>query len=276
VLDTRTGRFLTEDPYWNVGNMTHWGGDTPSVIAILSSANLYAFVLHNPVEYVDPTGLFLTPRQKVTPPTPNKSKMKPLPPRPTLGEIQADMRNEPAPPPIVFQPMPFEPVPIVHDYIPSNTIGNKRPGTELNPTGIVIHSTGNATSTARNERSWLTNPANTRATGWHIVVDEREAIIAIPLDEVAFHAGTPAPNRRNFYTIGIEIAESGNRARTLRNAVWVTAWTLHSQGLDTSALQPHYDGGGCPSILQDNHRRASSHQTWDWFVGEVDRALQQF
>jgi len=46
----------------------------------------------------------------------------------------------------------------------------------MTPEYITIHSTGNPTSTARNERAWLTNPNNNVTASWHIVVDEKEAI----------------------------------------------------------------------------------------------------
>jgi N-acetylmuramoyl-L-alanine amidase len=75
------------------------------------------------------------------------------------------------------------------DHIPRTTPHNRRPGQVMTPQYITIHSTGNPSSTARNERGWLTNPSNTRTASWHICVDEKEAVEAIPLNEVAWHAG---------------------------------------------------------------------------------------
>ena len=40
-----------------------------------------------------------------------------------------------------------------YDYIPATTPYNRRPGTKLEPTSITIHSTGNPSSTAKNERA---------------------------------------------------------------------------------------------------------------------------
>ena len=55
-----TGRFLTPDPYWHVGNMI-FGSDgnngMPSLSAIRQSANLYAFVSNNTIMFIDPLGL---------------------------------------------------------------------------------------------------------------------------------------------------------------------------------------------------------------------------
>jgi len=46
-----TGRFITEDPYWNVGNMRE------NANAIRQAINLYAYTLNNPIMWVDPSGL---------------------------------------------------------------------------------------------------------------------------------------------------------------------------------------------------------------------------
>ena len=104
----------------------------------------------------------------------------------------------------------------------------------MTPTSITIHSTGNANSTAQGERNWLTNPSNNRIASWHIAVDEKEAVIAIPLDEVAWHAGSG-----NNSSISIEICESGNRAKTLENAIALTAHYLRIYGWNTAALRTH-------------------------------------
>ena len=58
------------------------------------------------------------------------------------------------------------------DHMPKGKI---RPGTKLIATSITIHSTGNPSSTAKNERGWLTNPSNDRIASWHICVDEKRS-----------------------------------------------------------------------------------------------------
>ena len=87
----------------------------------------------------------------------------------------------------------------------------------MTPQYITIHSTGNTKSTARNERDWLTNPTNGRQASWHICVDEKEAIEAIPLNEVAWHAGD-GRGPGNMSSFSIEFCESGDRHKTLLNA----------------------------------------------------------
>lgn len=153
------------------------------------------------------------------------------------------------------------------DHIPKNP--KRRPGRAMKPQYLTIHSTGNPNSTAKNERAWLTNPANDRTASWHIVVDEKEAIEAIPLNEVAFHAGTTAGNSTS---IGLEICESGNRANTLANAVKVTADLLKRYGWGVGRLRRHYDWSGkiCPRIMSANNWAG-----WEQFVRQVQKEMNR-
>jgi len=142
---------------------------------------------------------------------------------------------------------------------------DQRPGLPLEPSTLTIHSTGNPTSTARNERDNLARPDNTRKASFHVVVDEHEALECIPPDEVAWHAGDPAGNHTS---LSLEICESGDRERTLRHAAEVCARLLDSYGWDVTHLRQHHDWSGknCPRILRDTGR-------WEAFVGMVAQEL---
>ena len=55
------GRFITEDPHWNLSNMIY--GDNPDeeppipdMDAITQSGNLYVYCMNNPLKHVDPNG----------------------------------------------------------------------------------------------------------------------------------------------------------------------------------------------------------------------------
>ncbi len=150
------------------------------------------------------------------------------------------------------------------NHIPKGRI---RPCIKLNPQYITIHSTGNPTSTAMNERNWLVNPSNTRVASWHIAVDEKMAVEAIPLDEVAYHTGTSAGNNTS---IGIEICESGDRAKTIQNATKLTAKLLHERGWGVDRLKRHFDWSGkvCPRIMS-----ANNWEGWNAFKIQVQREL---
>ena len=155
----------------------------------------------------------------------------------------------------------------IKNHIPKSK--DKRPGIKITPEYITIHSTGNPKSTAQNERDWLTNPSNTRTASWHIVVDEKEAIEAIPLTELAYHAGNRNGNNKS---IGIEICESGNRQKTLENAVKLVAKMLHERNWGVNKLRRHFDWSGknCPRILNYNNWAG-----WTKFKNDVQKELNK-
>lgn len=128
----------------------------------------------------------------------------------------------------------------------------RRSGKKINPTTITIHSTANPNSTALNERNWLINPSNKRVASWHIAVDDKMAVEAIPLYEQAYHAGNRVGNNTS---IGIEICESGDRQQTLKNAVQLVATMLYDRKWEIDKLRRHFDWSGknCPRILSYNN-----------------------
>jgi N-acetylmuramoyl-L-alanine amidase len=140
----------------------------------------------------------------------------------------------------------------------------------MTPQYITIHSTGNTKSTARNERDWLTNPTNGRQASWHICVDEKEAIEAIPLNEVAWHAGD-GRGPGNMSSISIEICESGDRHKTLQNAAELVAKILKERGWGIDRLMRHFDWSGkiCPRIMADAYWAG-----WENFRNEVRRKME--
>ena len=157
------------------------------------------------------------------------------------------------------------------DHIPKTS--KKRPGYRLVPEYLTIHSTGNPKSTARNERDYLTNPENTTATGWHICIDDTMAIEAIPLNEVAWHAGDGTEGKGNRASIGIELAESGDRQKMLVNAAILIAKMLHERDWGVDRLRRHYDwiGKTCPRIFYDN----GTWKGWHDFKASVANELSK-
>ncbi len=124
----------------------------------------------------------------------------------------------------------------------------KRPGIKRKIKYIVVHNTANPESTARNERDFLSNPNNSSSTSWHIVVDAKEMIQAIPVTEIAFHAGTEEGNR---YGIGIEICESGDYKQAEENAQKLIAYLMKIYHLKPQAIKTHKDftGKECPRLI---------------------------
>lgn len=163
------------------------------------------------------------------------------------------------------------------DHIPLNTNAPKsrRPAYSMIPEYLTIHSTANPKSTAKNERGWLTRLSNTGEASYHLVVDEIEAIECIPLNEVAWHAGDGSKGAGNRKSIGLEICESGDRTKTLKNAISLASKILKEKGWKTTQLKRHKDWSGknCPRILIDSNSRKLEHQTWEWFKKEVQKNL---
>ncbi len=143
----------------------------------------------------------------------------------------------------------------------------KRTGKKVTMSSITIHSTANPKSTALNERNWLVNPSNNRTASWHIAIDEKEVVEAIPLNEQAYHSGSSVGNNTS---IGIEICESGDRAKTLDNAIKLAAKMLHERNWGIDKLKRHFDWSGkiCPRILSNNN-----WEDWNAFKIQVQREL---
>ncbi len=162
------------------------------------------------------------------------------------------------------------------DHIPLDTANQRRPGYVMDPVYLTIHSTDNPSLTAKNERGWLTNKTNTKQASFHLVVDATQAIECIPLNEVAWHAGDGPTGNGNRKSIGLEICESGDRAKTLENAISLAAKLLRDRGWDTTKLRRHNDWSGknCPRILIDSGCRAQPGQTWEWYVEQVGKLLR--
>jgi len=141
------------------------------------------------------------------------------------------------------------------NHIPKSTPNNRRPTLYMSATTITLHNTSNPSSTAINERTWLTSPSNNRQASYHIVVDEKEAIECIPLNENAWHCGDGSGSKSgNRTSIGIEICESGNYAKTLDNAAELVAKMLKERGWGVERLRRHWDWSRkiCPRLMYDD------------------------
>lgn len=145
----------------------------------------------------------------------------------------------------------------------------------MNPVEICIHNTAN-TATARNEVAYMNRTAN--YTSYHVAIDDKEAVQAIPFNRNAFAAGDGANGRGNRRAIHIEICYSldgGNNghqsARYLKaeeNAALYTAYVLHQYGWGVDKVKKHQDYSGkyCPHVILANGK-------WQWFKNRVQAHL---
>jgi len=162
---------------------------------------------------------------------------------------------------------------VVEELIAKDRIN--RPGNKMTPTTITIHNTDNTSPGAgakahsrfvRNTGYYMLN-GKKHPVSWHFSVDDSYAIQHLPLDEVAFHAGTTA----NGSSLAIEICMNpdSDEARANSKAAALAAHLLRRYGLGIGALRRHNDWNPakqCP-------RRLMAPSKWSAFVAEVNGAL---
>ena len=137
---------------------------------------------------------------------------------------------------------------------------------------VVIHYVGNPNTTARQNRSYFENLAttgDTSASSNLIVGMEGEALLCVPLDEVAY-----CSNDRNYDTVSIEFchldAEGKPSQATYDTLVKLTAWLCDLYGLDArEGIIRHYDvtGKQCPLYFVQNEGE------WTRFKNDVAKAM---
>lgn len=138
---------------------------------------------------------------------------------------------------------------------------------------VVIHYVGNPNTTAWQNRSYFENLATTGETSASsnlIVGLEGEALLCVPLDEVAY-----CSNDRNHDTISIEFCHPGTDGKpsqdTYDTLVKLTAWLCDLFGLDPQEdVIRHYDviDKECPLYFVQNK------DEWTRFKSDVAKAMQ--
>ena len=138
----------------------------------------------------------------------------------------------------------------------------------MTPQYITIHNTSNNAS-AENEVKYMIS--NNNQTSYHVAVDDKYVIQAIPFNRNAWHAGDGANGTGNRKSIGIEICYSTGNIETFKkaeaNCAKYVATLLKQYGWTTSRVKRHKDWSGknCP------------HKTmelgWDRFVKMIQKEL---
>jgi N-acetylmuramoyl-L-alanine amidase len=151
-----------------------------------------------------------------------------------------------------------------------------RPGYTIREAGkaksITVHNTGNPNATAANHAAFLSSAP--RTASWHITVDDKEAVMHIPLNEQAWHSGTTAGNTSS---IGIEVCEFSDpaRARAAENnaelliAEMLTGkapagWDLNWRGLANVVTHKYWSGKICPRVILPH---------WDAFKADIKKQM---
>lgn len=156
---------------------------------------------------------------------------------------------------------------ITQDFLTVNPYS--RPGTPLETVnGVVVHYVGNPGTTARQNRSYFQNLADsgeTYASSHFLVGLEGEIIQNIPLDEIAY-----CSNERNDDTISVECchpdSDGAFTQATYDSLVRLVKWLREYYGLDTSQVIRHYDvvGKECPRYFVRNPG------AWEGFLAQLE------
>ncbi len=161
---------------------------------------------------------------------------------------------------------------VKEDLLPVNEFS--RCGDKLTQVNaVVIHYVGNPNTTAWQNRSYFENLATsgeTSASSNLIVGLEGEALLCVPLDEVAY-----CSNDRNYDTVSIEFchpaADGKPTQETYDTLVKLTAWLCDLYGLDAQEdVIRHYDvtGKQCPMYFVENEAE------WTQFKADVAAAMK--
>jgi N-acetylmuramoyl-L-alanine amidase len=128
--------------------------------------------------------------------------------------------------------------------------------------GIVLHYTASPKASAKNERDYFNGTCITdkRYASAHLFVDRVEARLAVPLNEVAYHAHDNSrcypkelDGNANLTTIGVEMcieADGTIHPDTLTRTVQVVSELCKQFNLTEKNLYRHYDitGKNCPAM----------------------------
>ena len=161
-------------------------------------------------------------------------------------------------------------------FLPSNKYSIKAPFI-MTPKFITVHNTAND-KPAANEISYMIS--NNNQVSYHIAVDDKEVIQAIPFNRNAWHCGdgggSTDPNalkKGNRLSIGIEICYSksgGVRYGVAEeNAVQYIAVLLKQFGWGIDRVKKHQDWNGkyCP-------HRILSEDRWGSFLKRIEEAMK--
>ena len=155
---------------------------------------------------------------------------------------------------------------ITQELLPVNEYS--RPGDALpQVNGVVVHYVGNPGTTAKQNRSFFANLAETHETyaSSHFVVDMDGTVLqCVPLDEISY-----CSNDRNADTISIECCHPDDTGKFTQETAGALArlldWLIETYGLEREDILRHHDVNGkdCPKYFVRNP------EEWDAFLDQL-------
>lgn len=147
---------------------------------------------------------------------------------------------------------------VVNMWVASSKYRIKAPHA-MNPNTITIHNTAN-TAAARNEVAYMRR--NNNMTSFHVAVDDKEVVQAIPFSRNAWAAGDGGNGPGNRRSIHIEICYSMDNgysgrysprhAKAEKNTALYVAHVLNQYGWGVDRLRQHWDWSrkDCPHKMR--------------------------
>lgn len=146
------------------------------------------------------------------------------------------------------------------DLIPEGR--KRRPGYKLKAVNpyVTVHNTGGAGVEADNYRRGQLDISQDKYVSWHFTVGSKEIIQHIPINEVAWHAGTDSGNYNSF---AIEVCEVDGAEQ---NAIKFIAQYLECVKSSAAIVRTHksWSGKQCPHKILPH---------WSAFLQNVESAM---
>ena len=140
----------------------------------------------------------------------------------------------------------------------------------MSPIGICIHNTANSASADAEVRYMI---SNNNQVSYHVAVDEREVIQAIPFNRNAWASGDGANGKGNRKYIHIEICRSTGNVATFKkceqNCAEYVAKLLKQYGWTTANIKQHHD------FANKNCPHKTRELGWQRFVNMVQAELNK-
>lgn len=141
---------------------------------------------------------------------------------------------------------------IIIDLVENNKYS--RPLKSMIPQSITIHETGNLNegANAQAHSNYLKHVS--QYVGYHFVVDDKEIIQCIPLNEMTYHAGDGGKGRGNTTSIAIEICinNDGNFEKAKENCKKLVQMIMKKTGIKEIYPHQHWSGKHCPNNILNN------------------------
>ncbi len=165
---------------------------------------------------------------------------------------------------------------IVNNFVPRSKY-NIKATYAMVPTTITIHNTAN-TASARNEVAYMRR--NNNMTSYHVAIDDKEVVQAIPFNRNAWAAGDGANGQGNRRSIHVEICYSMDNgysgrysprhAQAEKNAALYVAHVLIQYGWGVDRLRQHWDWSrkDCPHKMR-------AWNNWQAFKNMVQKNINE-